>query len=326
MMTTQSNPRIKEIQTIWQQYQGLYVVVGIFVGLIMFPFLELLINDLSQLLIGLVPEAIGIGFTVFFLDRIYKKRDEDSLKKRLIGEASSRSNETAKSAIDWMRREGWLTGDGGLLINANLSYANLENANLEGANLKEADLSYANLNGANLRNASLTNTRLFDARLIGTDLSNANLNKAWLDLAYLNNATLTGVNLTSASLSGCNLAEANISHANLMFTNLLKANLKGSQLDGTNLTGANLQYTVLDNIFWESTLLSVTFNSTLPNGKLWTVATDTAKFTNRDHSEFKTTLNEINTIRKNNGLRALKEIRIPQFYDKQYTPPSQNSL
>lgn len=182
--------RQEEIQRIWRDYQGLYVVAGVLIGWLSFPFLELIINDLSQLLIGLVPEAIGIGFTVFFLDRIYQQREIKQLKQRLIGEADSKSNETAKSAVDWMRREGWLTGDDGLLKGADLNGANLKRASFPQAYLKGADLMGANLEGANLHGVNLEGVNLIDANLEGAYLGGTNLKGAYLIGANLEEAQL----------------------------------------------------------------------------------------------------------------------------------------
>lgn len=271
-MITTKNPRIKEIQAIWQQYQGLYVVGGILMGLLLFPFLELVINDLSLLLIGLVPEAIGIGFTVFFLDRIYQKREIENRKKRLIGEAGSQSNETAKSAVDWIRREGWLTGDNGLLKGADLRDANLEGANLslanlEGANFLGANLKDANLSGANLKGATLR------AKLEGANLTQANLEEA--DLVYSN---LKGVKLLDTNLEGADFREANLEGVTFFGTDLKHANLigtsmKGVKLLGTNLEGADLRQANLE----DAILLSVI----LPDGTEWTESTDLSLFTGK---------------------------------------------
>lgn len=209
-MTQYAHQRLSMIQSLWQQYQGLYVVAGILIGLLLFPFLELLLVDFHQLLIDLTPEAIGIGFTVLFLDRIYERRETERLKKRLVRESSGQSNEIAKSAIDWMRYEGWLSGDNGLLVGAELQIANLvgadlSDANLQGANLRVANLSDAicyrtNLRNANLKDARLTNAILYRANLQGANLENVDLSRADLLKANLEDAKLINVNLDGAIL------------------------------------------------------------------------------------------------------------------------------
>lgn len=268
-MTTQTNSRIKEIQAIWNQYQGLYVVGGILIGLLFFPFLELFISDLSQLLIGLVPEAIGIGFTVFFLDRIYQKRETEQLKRRLIGEAGSQSNDTAKSAVDWMRREGWLTGNKEELLkwsnlqNAKLGGVDLHGANLENANLRDSILEGANLSNANLKRANLHSAILEDSNLMETKLENANLRRA-----KLKNADLRGATLENADLSHANLKSTKLNHTSLKGANLFDTQLEGADLFRTNFEGAYL------------------FDSILPDGTKWTPETDMSRFTDPEHPDF----------------------------------------
>ncbi len=173
-MTTQTNPRMNEIKAIWQQYQGLYVVGGILIGILIFPFLELVITDLSELLIGLVPEAIGIGFTVFFLDRIYQKRDIENLKKRLIREVGSRINDVSLKAIEDLRSQKWLIGDASLLKGADLRHANLANADLKHTNLEGTDFFDANLKDADLQNASLFRANLRGVKLSGAKFGTTN--------------------------------------------------------------------------------------------------------------------------------------------------------
>jgi hypothetical protein len=261
--------RQDEIQRIWKDYQGLYVAVGVLLGLLLFPFLELIINDLSQLLIGLVPEAIGIGFTVFFLDKIYQQRETEQLKKRLIREAGGQSNETAKSAVDLMRYEGWLTGEGGLLEGADLRDANLKSADLRDAHLEGVKLFQANLEGANLERAKLTGAVLFQANLEG-----AKLRFVKLEGAVLFQANLEGVNLIFANLKGADLRDAHLEGVNLRGAYLKGANLRGAYLKGANLFEAHLE--------------SANFSSTttLPDSKEWTEETDMTRFTDQNHPDY----------------------------------------
>ncbi len=71
---------------------------------------------------------LGAGVTIFFIDRLNTHRAEESLKHRLIREAGSRSLDVAISAVEWMDREGWLTGEDGLLKGADLREARLQEA------------------------------------------------------------------------------------------------------------------------------------------------------------------------------------------------------
>jgi hypothetical protein len=80
--------RGEEIRLIWKQHQWLYVIVGFIIGLLFLP----LVGGLSsEFLLNLVPEAIGIGFGVFVIDRLYRywqqKRLLQLIKKELISNA-----------------------------------------------------------------------------------------------------------------------------------------------------------------------------------------------------------------------------------------------
>lgn len=291
-MTTQTNPRMNEIKAIWQQYQGLYVIGGIFIGLMLFPFLEMVINDLSQLLIGLAPEAIGIGFTVFFLDRIYQKREIEQLKRRLIGEASSQSNETAKSAVDWMRREGWLTGENGLLKGKFLLKAQLQEADLHSANLQQTELSFVNLRKAELSMAELQTAHLRKANLQQAHLWQTNLQGALLVGANLKRADLNFANLQHAYLNGANIQEAILVGANLKGVDLGVADLTGSRIFGADLQGARLVGANLEKVIWQDKLDGNEVTTTLPDGTIWTPDTDMGRFTDPEHPDFWQPANE----------------------------------
>jgi hypothetical protein len=244
-MTTMT--RQQEIHTLWKEYQGLYIVIGVLIGLLLFPLLEQIINNLSDLLIGLVPEAIGIGFTVFFVDRIYQHREITQLKKRLVREAGSRSNETAKAAVDWLRYEGWLTGDDGLLKGADLSFANLRGVRLTDANMKGTILTGADLTESNLFNANLQSASLSMAKLRETSMMYASLIQADLDGAILNKTNFTGANLSDACLLMATIEE--------------------------------------NSIIFESTIVDVTIKAILPDGSSGGRGDDLTRFFDPEHSD-----------------------------------------
>jgi Pentapeptide repeats (8 copies) len=176
--------------------------------------------------------------TALIFDELSRKRSQDELKRQLIDDAASKSNETAKNAVHQIRRKGWLADDDGqLLRGANLRGANLKEADLHGANLQEADLRETDLRGADLRRANL----------YGADLSEA---------------TLQGADLSGADLSGVNLSGASLQDANLRTANLHGADLGGATLRGTMFLGVG--------IFDEKTIL--------PDGAYWTPETDTLRF------------------------------------------------
>lgn len=317
-MTKQVNSRIKETRAIWKQYQGLYVVAGILIGLLLFPLLELMITDLKTLLIGLIPEAIGIGLTIFFLDRIYTRHDTDQLKKRLIHEVSSQSPETAKSAVDWLHHEDWLTGDDGLLKGADLSGANLEkafliNANLTACGFYGANLKHAKLVGANLKRAELSHANLDGAWLVGANLERTvlietHLENALLNRVSLNQAMLSGAHLKEANLDNAQLNQAKLHNADLRGANLMNADLRGTNLSKADLRGADLHNANLDEtIIWRSQFGKQQNIAILPDGSTWEDGITMEPFTYGGHPDYEATREKINAIRQEMEMKQLPD-------------------
>ena len=264
----QTTDRWTEICAIWKSNQWLYAVVGFFAGLLCFPALQAIRTDLGELLQGFVPEAVGIGFTVLIIDRLYQSREEArrirDLKAQLVRDAGSQSNEAALRAVNEITRQGWLTGEDGLLKGANLA-----NAKLQGVNLKQANLQGANLFAADLQGASL----------LGTHLQWANLMATKLQRAKLRFAKLQGADLIAAKLQEADLMQSNLQGANLGTANLQRANLNSTKLKETNLRRANLQDANLDQAQFDE-------NTILPDGNYWTSDTDLKRFTDPDHADF----------------------------------------
>ena len=234
----------QQIDKIWRDNRWLWFFPGLVVGLIIGLPIRLGDSPANWFVDGIWPETVGILVTVFFIDRLNKRRDEQraqqDLQIRLVRDAGSSVNDVALKAIEELRAHGWLTGEDGLLKGANLTNANLQKANLNHANLQRATLV-----GANLQEAELTQTNLD-----GASLSGANLQGAWLsgvDLqgviwwhAKLDGASLVGVNLQGARLTSANFEKAYLIDVNLKEANLFRANLKGADLNASHLEGANL--------------------------------------------------------------------------------------
>ena len=199
--------RWQTIQDIWKGNQWLFVIIGYFIGLLTFPALQDLINNLSDLLSGFVPEAVGIGVTVLFIDRLNRRRDEnrrvEDLKARLVREAGSSVNSVAVNAIEELHAKDWLRGRSGLLKSGYLYETDLRGAHLVGANLSSTNLVRANLSEARLWQADMRDANLFGANLASADLSLADLQRS--DLNY--------VDLRKTNLAGTNLRETKISNA-----------------------------------------------------------------------------------------------------------------
>lgn len=279
-MTTMTRP--DEIKAIHKEYKWFYpftagiviLVIGFMLGAVWFKGTD----DGLGYLTNLYTEVISIGVTLVILDRINEYRETQRLKRRLIREAGGQSNETAKSAVDWLRHEGWLTGKDGLLKGADLDNANLEGADLREANLKGAILSFANLKGANLSFANLEGAELQQANLEDAELSQANL-----EGAYLMPANLEGAGLFRANLKGAKLLYAKLEGAYLRSANLEGAKLQYAKLEGADLRSANLKGAELRDANLEDAHLR---DMVLPDSTEWAPDTDMTRFTDSKHPDY----------------------------------------
>lgn len=252
---------------IWQDYQAYYTlarralpfIVGVIIGGFIFS------SDAGYAT-NLYTEIMSILATVGILDFFNQRRDTQNLKKRLIREAGSRSNETAKSAVEWLRAEGWLEGSHGLLQGADLVATNLQDANLFDSNLRGAYLG-----GANLKQAFLPGANLIQAYLGGANLQKADLFEANLERANVLQADLESTDLGGANLQGANLKDADLRYA---------------KLGGANLLGANLEGTELIKVYWKREIRGKMCVATLPDGTKWTPETDMTRFTDENHPDF----------------------------------------
>lgn len=253
--------RQEEIQAIHKKHKQFYellggtmfLMFGIAIGALWFGSMN---QDYHM---NLFTEGIGIAATVFIINRWYASRDRERLKRRLIREAGSYSNDIAMNAVEQLGIEGWLTGNDGALRKAHLEEASLQKAKLNFAKLQEAVLDKAKLHNADLNFANLQ----------GASLNGADLHKA--DLLAVN---LQGSFLMAASLKGADLRKADLQEAYLFRTNLL-----GSLLQDAKLKPEQLKSVIL------------------PDGKEYTVPSDTARFTDPSHPKFQATLKDIKIIR-----------------------------
>lgn len=237
-----ADTRDDERKEIWKQYGDFYpisggiilVIIGIWLGSILFS---------DGYGTNLYTEGMGVLVTILVLDRINQWRDRQALKKRLVREAGSRSNEVAISAIEWLRAEDWLIGKNSLLKEAHLWSAKLDNANmndanLEGVYLRDASLRHVSFRKANLRQsyirrADLADAQMGDADLFGADLHNSNLSEAILLRANLEEARLTYVQFDKTNLKDANLRNADLTDAIFTETTVLpSANATGRNMDG----------------------------------------------------------------------------------------------
>lgn len=149
----------------------LYLIIGICLGVLMNPTLEALDDSISTFLRDLLPEGVGVLFTVFILERLNHRERIAAEKRDLLAQMSSPDNSVTRQAIKIMWARGWLQS-------GVAKGANLWDADLEGADLGECDLRDVNLWIANLRDARLW-ADLRGANLYQADLSGAMFTSHW---------------------------------------------------------------------------------------------------------------------------------------------------
>lgn len=118
-------------------------------------------------------EMAGAVVTYWLLTIVLGTREK---KEELIGQLRSEIRDVAISAVEELRRNGWLMD--GSLKGANLNFAILENARLSDVNLQYALLQDANLQGSDLLYANLEGALLTETNFEGALFWHANLKGA----------------------------------------------------------------------------------------------------------------------------------------------------
>lgn len=81
--------RTQEIRMIWKQHQWLYIIIGFIIGLLFTALTQVHTNDFFS---NLIPEALGISFGVFVIDKLYRHWERQRLlqliKKEIISNLS----------------------------------------------------------------------------------------------------------------------------------------------------------------------------------------------------------------------------------------------
>lgn len=308
--------RQQEITAIWAQHMMTYRILSgfILVGIGVFLGMNAFHKDIGGYMTNLYTETMSIVVTVFILDLVNRRRDDERRTRELLDQLTrqlgSSVNVETKRATEELRHYGWLKD--GTLKGVDLSRANLEKTDLidadftntifNGANLQGAQLHYAKLQGAQLRRANLSHAILFEADLQDATLMDANLEGATLPDANLTNAELGGANLSKAKLSNATmtrtkLANSKLTGATLNLSNmqeatLFGADLRGAFLNGTNLKGANLKFAKMqDAQLMHSRFGKVQLDETtiLPDGTCYQPSIgleQLERFTNQHHPDF----------------------------------------
>ncbi|MEO1286856.1 MAG: pentapeptide repeat-containing protein [Chloroflexota bacterium] len=342
--------RNQQAKIIRQDYADFYrisggltlVVLGIWIG-------SLLFNDGYGT--NVYTEALGVLATILVLDQFNRWRETQALKKRLLMEVRSPAHDTAVTALEWLRREGWLDPDtfkGETLERISWNGAYLGGLSFENARLREARLlgvtSYSAIHGdkkidpinfqhthirhCKLENSTFTRSNfshsdIFNCTFVGCILSLSHINKTSVFKSNFSNIMAMGGNFSHSefhqcqfdamtgitiNFSHCRLLATSFKHAELVSSDLSYSDCSGSLFSTTNLSGSNLTASILRGCDLESTKLdNVVYseNSVLPDGTRWTPDTDLAKFTDRNHPNFASTREAINTIRAEMDLPPL---------------------
>lgn len=139
---------------------------------------------------------IGFSFAVLYIDRAYKRREDETYLRRMIVQLRDPDPMVAYRSFSELV-------DNGLFHNGKLSGKRLDRVNLprvrcswiylkgvalwsaqfDGADLYGINLRYANLRGASFRGAGLASACLKDADLIAADFSGADLRGAYMENA-----------------------------------------------------------------------------------------------------------------------------------------------
>lgn len=226
-----------------------------------------LLTMLGDFYANVSAELGSIAITVLIIDTVNRRYDARQRlresKERLVQEAGSSSHGVAVTAVDTLRKRGWLGRDNEASDTlALLRGADLSDANLQGVNLAHVNLQKTQFQRANLTNANLAQVRLSGGNLSRAILRGADLRASQLGGVLLNGATLFAADLRDADLGDCDLQDADLSGADL----------RGANLRGANLTGAKLRQTIINNQtqFDEKTILL--------DGEQWTARTPLFKF------------------------------------------------
>ncbi len=163
MDQTNRETRMSIVRRLWRENEWVYTIVGFMGGLLVFPLVNLVTTQTGSFLEDLVPEALGISFTILILDRLDAAREHRLIKDQLLRRMHSRYNNTALAAVEELRVLGHLADES--LVGRNLRGSHLQDANLYQANLREVDLTNANLLDADLVEAILTDAKVSDEQL-----------------------------------------------------------------------------------------------------------------------------------------------------------------
>ena len=303
--------RWQEIKNIWIDNRWLYAFSGFLLGIFTMPVVNL-IRSTNEVTMALAPEAIGIVFTVFVIDRLASNRSREELIERLHIDLLSTSNDKVVSAIERLRYEGEL--DTNFVAGKKAERTNWTNVFIGGMNFQGAYMEYGIFEKATSRTinqqanpghreewikADFRNTNLYKANFRNAQVSECDFRNCRASRAFFDFADMTDTRFDDAYLRNCQFVRADLYGTIFEFADISSGDFSRAYMQypyfvGANLIGADFETAIISG------------EITLPNGEMTSDIDELEKFTNKQHPDFQSTLSQINEIRVKNGRDEIK--------------------
>jgi hypothetical protein len=167
----ENKPNRSRFSAIYQSLREsgwLFLILGLIAGLLIPALIRILQVDVDGFLENLVPEFIGIVFTVLIIDTLDKRRENSLIREQLIRQLHSYYNPVALQSIEELRVLGYLSD--GSLRNLDLRGSDWRDGNLYQAVLVGSDLRNAKLYKADFAHANLKDVQVTEEQLVTTDI------------------------------------------------------------------------------------------------------------------------------------------------------------
>jgi hypothetical protein len=161
-----SKSRFTDVRQLLRENVWVYVLIGIILGLLLPALLTRLNVNINDFLLDLVPEAVGIVFTVAIIDTLDRRREDRLIKEQLVRQLHSYYNSFALQAIEELRVLGYLSD--GSCREQDLRGSDWREGNLYEADLTGSDLTNAKLHKTDFVGANLTDVKVTDEQLVTT--------------------------------------------------------------------------------------------------------------------------------------------------------------
>ncbi|MBC8170377.1 MAG: pentapeptide repeat-containing protein [Anaerolineae bacterium] len=167
-MNQSKPPRFAWLRNFLRENAWVYLVIGIMIGMLIPELFRYIDEDPGEFLQNLIPEALGLGFTLLILDRLNERRESRQVREQLLRQLHSYYNPVAMQALEEMRVLGYLSD--GSLHNQDFRGADWRDANLYQTDLTGCDLRNTKIQKADLVDANLTDAQVSEDQLVTTDI------------------------------------------------------------------------------------------------------------------------------------------------------------